>query len=373
MTEQSGPGGPGLGDGAVEIDGLLRELNGMRHAPAEHRAGVLERVLAFAAAYPEDADAEFWLPEIWEDLGRAYAELGRVDEALRAVGEAIEAGLSGSPDPRALLGEINYQAGRRDVAQEIWACLRAETPDDVWLYNLVGMALAEGGEHTEAVLWLGEGLRIAIATGDPERLVDQLSHARAACLRALDEGEDGLQRTAEAFLAAPQPVPVPVRAEARPSAAGLAVPPEGPSPPGAGDAAATRLGMAWFPSGEYRAAVSRWPALAGEDGPASTPGGGVASHRDYCRAIEGHLAQLQEASLDQGGPVIELVVVPLRVATLDAWAAGHEEDSGSADARAGLTSELTRAGKGRPWPPAAKGDCWCGSGRRYKRCCGADR
>ena len=54
-------------------------------------------------------------------------------------------------------------------------------------------------DTTTALDWLTAGLLLALATGDPEELVGQLSELRTASLVAL--GRHVLQRTAEDFLA----------------------------------------------------------------------------------------------------------------------------------------------------------------------------
>lgn len=76
-------------------------------------ADLLAELSQLRRAHPAVAEA-YWLPAVLEDLGRAYERLGRVDDALTSVSEAIGAGLRGSPDPRTVLGEINYRAGRRE-------------------------------------------------------------------------------------------------------------------------------------------------------------------------------------------------------------------------------------------------------------------
>ena len=116
-----------------------------------------------------------------------------------AAQEAIDEGLAGEPDPRCVLAETNYRAGRREQADAIWAQVHADTPEDVWLYNHVGMEKHHGGEHEQAVEWLGRGLELAQRQGDPERLVDQLLDLRAHSLRALDREVDDLQRQANAY------------------------------------------------------------------------------------------------------------------------------------------------------------------------------
>jgi len=169
-----------------------------RDAPAATRAAAFGDAVVFARS-PKGRRFDRWdLPELLEELSRALAEDGRTDEALAAAQEAIDEGLAGEPDPRCVLAEINYRAGRREQADVIWAQVRADTPDDVWLYNHVGMEKHHGGGHEQAVEWLGRGLELAQDQGDPERLVEQLLDLRAGSLRALGRDDDDTQRQANA-------------------------------------------------------------------------------------------------------------------------------------------------------------------------------
>jgi uncharacterized protein YecA (UPF0149 family) len=36
-----------------------------------------------------------------------------------------------------------------------------------------------------------------------------------------------------------------------------------------------------------------------------------------------------------------------------------------------LVEELEARDDGEAWPPGRNDECWCGSGRKYKKCCGA--
>jgi hypothetical protein len=83
--------------------------------------------------------------------------------------------------------------------------VRADTPDDVWLYNNAGVEYAEIDDHESALTWLTQGLRLAMATGDPEGLVEQLADLREESLSELGRREDQLQRDAEEFLDNPPP------------------------------------------------------------------------------------------------------------------------------------------------------------------------
>jgi tetratricopeptide (TPR) repeat protein len=79
---------------------------------------------------------------------------------------ATAAGYRSVPHPRAEIAEILLDAGRRSEADTIYAELRVETPDDVWLYNSAGWAYSRAGDHQEALRWLDEGIELALRSGD---------------------------------------------------------------------------------------------------------------------------------------------------------------------------------------------------------------
>jgi tetratricopeptide (TPR) repeat protein len=92
---------------------------------------------------------------------------------------AIDAYYDGDPDPRCRLAEITLRAGRTEPAAEVYAQVKADTPDAVWLYNSAGLEYAAVGDPRQALDWFTEGLQLALDTGDPEDLVGQLrAHPR---------------------------------------------------------------------------------------------------------------------------------------------------------------------------------------------------
>ena len=59
--------------------------------------------------------------------------------------------------------------------------------------------------------------------------------------------------------------------------------------------------------------------------------------------------------------------------TVDGLAAHAEEsghDPGSGEARSSYAATLLRTGTAVVWPPGRNERCWCGSERKYKKCCG---
>jgi uncharacterized protein YecA (UPF0149 family) len=66
-----------------------------------------------------------------------------------------------------------------------------------------------------------------------------------------------------------------------------------------------------------------------------------------------------------------LAIAPMRMAPFTAWCAERGRQPDSADARAEYAAHL--AANADPgliaWPPDGNKPCWCGSGRKYKKCC----
>jgi SEC-C motif len=121
-----------------------------------------------------------------------------------------------------------------------------------------------------------------------------------------------------------------------------------------GRAIATSL--AWFPSEDYDDAIERWPSLA-EDW-ADCP------HGEYCRRIQSELLRLSNRGVPMAG------VASIRLVDYVPWCDRERIDPESPASRARYAAELTRQGEAIPWPPRRNDPCWCGSGRKYKRCCG---
>jgi len=125
------------------------------------------------------------------------------------------------------------------------------------------------------------------------------------------------------------------------------------------------LAFAWLPSGEYEQAVALWPDFAGSDRVAG-PDGPLA-HPQYCRAMQQQLGQYAQPGMPG------MVIAPIRVAPFTAWCAEEGRQPDSADARAEYAAHLAATGDSGliAWPPERNQPCWCGSGRKYKKCCAA--
>jgi hypothetical protein len=122
-----------------------------------------------------------------------------------------------------------------------------------------------------------------------------------------------------------------------------------PAPP------ATICQMGYFPAAEYEAAWAHGLLNATN----------YRDHTDYRREIE----QALQAWAEQ---TVSLRVVPLDVPGLLAYAQREGKDPAHRQTRLAYTGWYYEAsGDAIPWPPARNGPCWCGSGGKYKKCCGS--
>ncbi len=342
--------------------------------------------------------------EVWDALHELHKQAGEHDAAIAAKQEAVRLGYRSEPDPDADIAECHLKAGRRSVADALFAELRGRTPDDVWLYNSAGFAYADADDPAESARWFRDGIDLALRTGDPEQVVVQLLEGLEAAWAALGTTpEPGLATRVGAFVEAWQPPAdrglvrwldddetAELEAEDRPCAycgyepdRSLAeaherrrrhdrkvLERERPEALARLDALASSTGerprsrlpgpallaVAWFPPAEWARAIERWPDLA-EDR--------AADHGAYCRETEARLKAIARA--DPGHPV---QVSPLTVDGLVAHGEAHGGAPETAQGRAALAAETARRGHGIPWPPGRNDRCWCGSGRKYKGCCG---
>jgi hypothetical protein len=89
-------------------------------------------------------------------------------------------------------------------------------------------------------------------------------------------------------------------------------------------------------------------------------------HADYRREVE---QQLQAVSADGRGP---MRLVTLDVPGLLAYADRTGKDPASRRTRLAYVGWLgEQGGDTVAWPPERNAACWCGSGRKYKKCCAA--
>ena len=329
-----------------------------------------------ALAHPCAAHA-FYVADVWTGLAEALANEGRYDEAIHALQSAVAHGHQASPHPDADIARLHLLAGRRPEADALFASVRERTPDDLLAYLAAGLGYADAGDHEAAVAWCGTGMERALAGADPAGVVPGLQEARNASLSQLGRGPDALTARADEFIRRwARPAPGTWEPPAWPDDA---TPPPAPAPcehcgwvpPGAGDPGdeepadvrrrlpgsnATPIGVAWFTADEWPRAVARWPHLLDEM---------PQDHLAYVREVQGRVLEMAEAT------GFRVVMVPISLGGLVAHCGDDGTlDPGSGRARMEYAAALLRQGHGRSWPPERNEACWCGSGRKYKVCCG---
>ncbi|MGH3130991.1 MAG: SEC-C metal-binding domain-containing protein [Gaiellaceae bacterium] len=306
------------------------------------------RLITRAIELPEAAPHR---AEYLDELAYAYQQLGRFDDAVDAMRQAVAAGFDGDlddhPSAQALIADLLLRAGRTQEADDAWHQAQREDPDEPWLYQTAGCAYADVGLHAKALPWQTKGLELALAAADDDDdMIWMLTGERAETLDALGRPPDDLQLRAEELLER-QEQEEQARAEAfhHDRERTRRVPPHRAS-----------IGLAWFPADEYERALQTWPSFA-EDyqhGP----------YAAYCARLELLLRDLKA----QG--VARLALTPIAIDEYLSWCGDHDRDPEQSDSRASYATELLeRSDALRHWPPQRNDPCWCGAGRKYKKCC----
>lgn len=322
--------------------------------------------------------------EVWDDIHELHKRAGDYDAAIAARQEAVGAGYRSEPHPDADIAECLLLAGRRADADALFADLRRRTPDDVWLYNSAGFSYADVSDHRESARWFRDGIDVALRTGDPDQVIVQLLEGLEAAWTALDETPElGLNDRVEAFVEAWQPPPARVRhywggdpppfQERRCEHCGYdpailkgsvgnrdttrfdGLSEFAPGRPTSRSPSSMMVSLAWFIPGEWEKATDTWPDLL-EELPAD--------HTAYSHWIEARMKRF--ARTLAGHP---MRVAPMTIDGLTAFST-EGDDAGTAEARSSYAAEIARRGDAIPWPPGRNTPCWCGSGRKYKTCCG---
>ncbi|MDP9345988.1 MAG: SEC-C domain-containing protein, partial [Actinomycetota bacterium] len=242
--------------------------------------------------------------------------------AVRAQRKALEHGCSRPDIGRTMLAWYLLLDGQRLAGEDAFAeqLAGAEgTDDEVELLTTLANARGDAGHEADALRALDRALEVAIARGDP-LLVEHARAERWGWRQAAGLAPDAADRLA------PKPHLELCLDEVR--------------------------SIGWFPRQEHAAAHARWPEL-GDEADA------------YCRGVELSLRAAREAT--GRAPRI----APLAVDAMLAFAEREALDPDDPATPARLALNAARGGATNAWPPARNEPCWCGSGRKYKRCCGA--
>jgi tetratricopeptide (TPR) repeat protein len=263
------------------------------------------------------------LGDLYDDLAEHASNEDEPELAARLEKKAIAAGCGQPFVAREMLGWYLLKAGATDEGESVFRELCDERPDDTDVRLTLGHARSDAGLQAAALEAFDEALAVAKRRGF------QMEIDRARIERWAEREHVGLEPDGDDLLA-PPPKPL-VRSHA------------------------IALAVAWFPPDQRAAALENWPDLADD----------FADPTRYARRLEGSLRDLARG-LGQ-----HPAIAPIDVAAFIAWADSEGYDPASGEARSVYAAELFRAGRVVPWPPSRNDGCWCGSDRKYKRCCGA--
>ena len=327
-----------------DLETIDRELDEARE---RGDFGAQVRLIMAALALPESQpDRAGYL----DSLAYAYERLGRFDEAIEAMRGAVAAGWDGvlddHPGAQALIADLLVRAGRAQEADEAWAQAERDDPRNPWVHAAASDAYMKAGQHIKALPWQTRGLELALAAGEEEaELAWLLTGDRSETMRVLGLAPDELQLGAEKLIEDQEQQD---RGHERELLGGRNEP-RGLSPHQAS------VGVAWFPPDQYQRALQSWPSFA-EDYEQG-------SYAAYCARLEALLGDLKS----QG--VRRVALTPITIDDYLAWCDEHDRDPEQSDTRASYATDLLEGNVARPWPPRRNEPCWCGSGRKYKKCC----
>ncbi|MGW5424335.1 SEC-C metal-binding domain-containing protein [Streptomyces sp. NPDC003943] len=329
--------------------------------PADHTTEA-ERLLRTAGRYPEDREPL---------LLRAAAHLELAGDRERATGLYDDL-LAGEPgDPlliRSLKASNLWEYGHEAEARAIIEGVRSARPAEPAPWEIVAETLEAHDELEEAEATFTEAARLLVPSSDTDDIsyaLQSLLTSRHRVRRLLGQAHDGYDTLADRLHTADVPLDElhdPKRLWSL-----------GSSDPAELQAEITRLRSEL---GSYRTALSRpfpvavlhWPERELEELLAAYPEleSEYPTYRAHLTDIEASLRELAAS----GTP--NLGIVPATVPSYEAFAASESSSPANADLLPQYATTLAARGRATAWPPARGAECWCGSGRTYGECHGAD-
>ncbi len=258
--------------------------------------------------------------------------------------EAIHDGGPTWIDPRATLIGVLLDLDEDAQADGLAAAIRrdlAQGPPQGPVFEYVGESLETHERPEDALRWYDAGLGYA-TRNDPGRVELGCLNGRYRIRRHLGLPHDRWDVICEEERRA-------VRADLERRQAERAAEP--------GRREVRRMVVLHWPAEQYPKVLERWPQMRESHGMA---------HSEHTRVLERHLRRLVESGL-------QVEVADGDVEEYLAWAKEDDADPAESATRAAYGAHLGFLRRGRPWPPGRNGPCWCGSGRKYKKCCGALR
>ncbi|MCI2423173.1 SEC-C domain-containing protein [Saccharopolyspora sp. K220] len=266
------------------------------------------------------------------DYWHSAGEHEREERALLAAVEADDGNnvLSGP----AAHGKFLLTHGRRAEAEERFARLLREGSNCEWAYVEASMAYQLVDEPQEALRWLNIGVNRFVPDLDVELEMGdvgfELLRERSLLRRELELPKDGLDDLFDQLTEHGRQISEQIKDIKRRNEP-------------------TRIAVLFWPPAEF--------AKLQQEHPSWYPDTTHLQHRQ----------QVQHALRQHAGPAVAIGSIEALVG----FAVSRGLPVNSASTRSQFAAEAARLGQATEWPPGRNDTCWCGSARKYKKCCGA--
>ncbi|MEU6493459.1 tetratricopeptide repeat protein [Streptomyces sp. NPDC046984] len=348
-----------------------------RTAPVERNPALeAEGLEALAREYPEERE------EILLDAADCWSDAGQHDRALALYQQLLDMGCEEPHLIEAYRISTLWDAGRSSEARDAATRLRRQHPTDAGAWNFVAETFETAGELQEAADWFTAGLthllgpatpltRTGVEDSPDPSGIEMLAIGRHRVRRRHGQPHDDLDHLADELhmhgpalfrgpgtlddlhdpdhlQAAESGDPDVLRASIEKLTAEVTARRAALSRP--------RVTCALFwPEPEFTGLLARWPVLEDAYG---------ADHHDHIRRVEEILLRLSE----EGEP--HLGIAQGSVSDFEEFIHNEALSPQDGDTRAEYAADLAARGQAQTWPPPRNGPCWCGSSRKYKKCCG---
>lgn len=274
-----------------------------------------------------------------------WERAGQVDQAVALLREVLTLGGEDAGFARYNLADLCFKQGADSDAWEHLRALEEMEPANTGPTELVGEMLEERGEYEAALRWFDRAIetvdvKAITKSGAGPSLAAIPLFGRQRCRAKLGLPIDELDRLAD--IAEDNRREFADRLDRFTADRAAAA------------AQASAVEMLVWQRGEQQLAKKRWPEVFSTDV--------VSNHAD----IE---ERLRELSQEQKSTRISLIL-----GSVDGFADYLNRTGGDpAEESVRLAYAEHARGKGRviSWPPGRNQLCWCGSERKYKKCCGA--
>lgn len=311
----------------------------------------------WARSHAQDPDAERALL----DAAHQRAFDGDHERALELFSEVQDRSGEQAHAAHAGIAEQLFTLGRSAEADEQLAALRhaldAAPEPDLDVYADVAVMLDEQQRSEDAIAWCEAGLAHPSQPADSgEEGILPSSRARMLMLRSELRADQGLEPDALDEQAEEEDKRSRQAARQLFEALAEAMPEQRADRPD--DGAAYNAVILHWPEPEFTAVRTRWPettTLYGED------------YAHYCGLLQ------REAQGHSDNGAARTVMVHGTLDDYDAYARRTGKNPAQRQTRRdyGQWCAASHPEHTLAWPPPRNGPCWCGSDRKYKKCCGS--